>query len=250
MTQLVFIESNRVVTDSLTIAESFGKSHDKVMRDIRNLECSPGFSLANFGESTYENERGRTYKRYLITQDGFSFLVFGYTGSAAAAFKERYIAEFNRMRGQLQQANVGSYMIEDPIERAKRWIQEQEEKREIEQRAALYEEKANYVDDILKSKATVTTTQIAKDYGMSAMQLNRILKEERIQFKQKGQWLLYAKYHNKGYTKSRTVDIQRSDGRDEVVMNTQWTQSGRLFIHRILERRGKIALIEQELQYG
>lgn len=143
MTQLVFIENNRVVTDSLTIAESFGKSHDKVMRDIRNLECSPEFSLANFGESTYINERGRTYMKYLITQDGFSFLVFGYTGSAAATFKEKYIAEFNRMRGQLQQANVGSYMIEDPIERAKRWIQEQEEKREVEQKAALYEEKAN-----------------------------------------------------------------------------------------------------------
>lgn len=98
MTQLVFIDNGKTVTDSLTVALVFGKEHDKVMRDIRELECSKEFSLANFGESTYTNDRGRTYPKYIITQDGFSFLVMGYTGKEAARFKEKYIAEFNRMR--------------------------------------------------------------------------------------------------------------------------------------------------------
>lgn len=176
--------------------------------------------------------------------------MMGYTGRMAARFKERYISEFNRMRNQLQQTQKDSYMIDDPIARAQRWIEEQEKVRELEQRAALYEEKANYVDDILKSNATVTTTQIAKDYGMSAVQLNKILKDERIQFKQSGQWLLYAQYHNKGYTKSNTVDIQRSDGRGEIIMNTRWTQKGRLFIHDVLVKRGYVAMMDRELQYG
>ncbi|MCM3783706.1 Rha family transcriptional regulator [Neobacillus mesonae] len=98
MNQLVFIQDGKTVTDSLTVADVFGKDHDKVMRDIRELECSKEFSLANFGESTYRNERGRVYPKYIITQDGFSFLVMGYTGKEAARFKEMYISEFNRMR--------------------------------------------------------------------------------------------------------------------------------------------------------
>ncbi|AUS03725.1 antirepressor [Paenibacillus phage Honeybear] len=101
MNQLVFIENGKTVTDSLTVAEVFGKEHDKVLRDIRELDCSEEFSLANFGESTYTNERGRTYPKYIITQDGFSFLVMGYTGKEAAKFKEMYITEFNRMREKL-----------------------------------------------------------------------------------------------------------------------------------------------------
>ncbi|AXF40115.1 Rha family transcriptional regulator [Paenibacillus phage Eltigre] len=103
MNQLVFIENGKTVTDSLTVAEVFGKRHDNVVQDIKNLECSQEFSLLNFQESTYTNERGRTYPKYIITQDGFSFLVMGYTGKEAAKFKEMYIAEFNRMREKLTQ---------------------------------------------------------------------------------------------------------------------------------------------------
>jgi Rha family phage regulatory protein len=101
MSQLVFIEKGQAVTDSLTVAEVFGKDHDKVLRDIRELDCSTEFSAANFGESTYTNERGRTYPKYIITQDGFTFLVMGYSGKEAARFKEMYIIEFNRMKQQL-----------------------------------------------------------------------------------------------------------------------------------------------------
>jgi len=101
MNKLVFIDNNRLVTDSLIIAETFGKRHDNVLQDINNLECSQEFSLLNFQESTYKNERGREYPKFLITQDGFTFLVMGYTGKDAAHFKEMYINEFNRMREQL-----------------------------------------------------------------------------------------------------------------------------------------------------
>lgn len=52
MENLVFIENNKVVTDSLTIAGVFGKEHNKVLRDIRELECSEQFRLSNFGQST------------------------------------------------------------------------------------------------------------------------------------------------------------------------------------------------------
>lgn len=83
------------------VAEVFGKRHDNVIRDIKSLECSEEFSLLNFEESNYTNERGKTYTKYYITQDGFSFLVMGYNGKEAASFKENYIREFNRMRDEL-----------------------------------------------------------------------------------------------------------------------------------------------------
>ncbi|KYG30043.1 hypothetical protein AZF04_20070 [Alkalihalobacillus trypoxylicola] len=116
----------------------------------------------------------------------------GYTGKEASRFKEQYINEFNRMKNHISQTSkdLDSYMIEDPVERAKRWIEEQQQIQMLEQRAALYEEKAHYVDEILKSQNVLTITQIAKDYGMSGMALNRILKEEGVQYKLRGQWLL------------------------------------------------------------
>lgn len=101
MTQLVFIENGKTVTDSLIIAEVFGKEHKNVIRDIENLECSEEFNRLNFERIYYTDSRNRLKPKYIITQDGFSFLVMGYTGKEAARFKEMYIREFNRMREQM-----------------------------------------------------------------------------------------------------------------------------------------------------
>lgn len=105
-----------------------------------------------------------------------------------------------------------------------------------------------YVDLILQSDGTVTTTQIAADYGLSAKKLNKILNEEKIQHKVNDQWILYSNMMNKGYTKSETIDIERSDGRIESKMHTRWTQKGRLKIHEILTNLGFIANYDREQQ--
>lgn len=96
--QLVFIENEKPVTDSLTIADAFKKGHDKVLRDIRCLKCSEPFRIANFGESSYNNKQGRVMPMFIVTFDGFSMLAMGYSGDKAMQFKERYINEFNRTR--------------------------------------------------------------------------------------------------------------------------------------------------------
>ncbi|RDY70284.1 hypothetical protein DXT76_13495 [Halobacillus trueperi] len=106
MNQLVFIENNRPVADSLTVAEAFGKRHDNVIKDIRSLECSQEFSLLNFEESTYKTERGRKYPMFIMTERGFTLLVMGYTGPNAMEFKEKYIEEFHKMREQIQNNKV------------------------------------------------------------------------------------------------------------------------------------------------
>lgn len=105
--------------------------------------------------------------------------------------------------------------------------------------------KADYTDTILKNPGLVTITQIAKDYGMSGKQMNNILHDLHIQYKQSGQWLLYSEHHGKGYTHSETVDIKRSNGREDIKMNTKWTQKGRLFIYELLKKNEILPLIER-----
>lgn len=105
--------------------------------------------------------------------------------------------------------------------------------------------RADYTDRILSNPGLVTITQIAKDYGMSGKALNKLLADLGVQYKQSGQWLLYAKYHDAGYTHSKTINITRSDGRNDVVMETKWTQKGRLFIYELLKYNGIFPNIEQ-----
>lgn len=106
--------------------------------------------------------------------------------------------------------------------------------------------KANYVDLILSSRSLVTTTQIAKDYGVSARAFNKMLNELGVQYKVNGQWVLYSKYQNSGFVHSKTIDITRSDGRSDVKMQTEWTQKGRLFLYELLKKENTVPLIERD----
>lgn len=106
--------------------------------------------------------------------------------------------------------------------------------------------KADYTDVILKSNSLVTITQIAKDYGMSGRDFNKKLHELKVQYKQNEQWLLYSKYHDKGYTHSETIAITRSNGIKDTKMNTKWTQKGRLFLYDLLKENDILPMIEME----
>lgn len=116
----------------------------------------------------------------------------------------------------------------------------------LEQQVKEYEPKVTYYDQILQSKSLLTITQIAKDYGLSGQELNKTLHKEKVQFKQSGQWLLYASHQDKGYTKSDTQRFLRSDGEEGTKLHTKWTQKGRLFIHSVLERKGILAIMDKE----
>lgn len=108
--------------------------------------------------------------------------------------------------------------------------------------------KADYVDKILKSNSLVTITQIAKDCGMSGQGMNKVLHDLHIIYSCNKQWLLYSQHQAKGYTFSETVDIPREDGTTKVVMNTKWTQKGRLFLYETLKKRNLLPLIERKEQ--
>ena len=90
------------VVSSLDVAETFGKEHKNVLKDIRELNCSEEFGRLNFEPTDYVDEHNRKQPMYYITRDGFTLLAMGYTGEKAMRFKEAYIKQFNAMERMLQ----------------------------------------------------------------------------------------------------------------------------------------------------
>ena len=123
--------------------------------------------------------------------------------------------------------------------------------RVLESRNALLEEitaqqkpLTDYARNILSSTQTVTVTQIAQDYGFSAVRFNNLLMRLRVQHKVGGQWILYMPFLNKGYVQSFSSYFVSPDGEVQVKLHTRWTQSGRLFLYDELKKAGLLPLIE------
>ena len=98
--------------------------------------------------------------------------------------------------------------------------------------------KADYADEVLDSVSCLTTTQIAKELNMTGCELNNLLRTLRVQYRQSGQYLLYADYARLGYAQSRTLRIRFSNGRVKTHHYLVWTERGRYFIHRLVEKVG------------
>jgi len=100
MNDIVFKNGNEVKTTSKIIADVFGKTHRDVTKAIRVMECSDEFRASNFGQSSYLSKQNKRLKCYDITKDGFFFLAMGFTGKAAAKWKESFINAFNELDKQ------------------------------------------------------------------------------------------------------------------------------------------------------
>ena len=106
--------------------------------------------------------------------------------------------------------------------------------------------KATYYDLVLQTKNAVNITTIAKDYGLSAVTLNKKLHDYGVQYKQGGTWLLYQQYADKGYTKTKTGVYTNQAGEEYASVHTRWTQKGRMFIYEILKEHGILPKMEEE----
>lgn len=106
--------------------------------------------------------------------------------------------------------------------------------------------KARYYDIVLNSAGVMPISTIAKDYGKSAIWLNKWLHEHSVQFKQGDMWLLYQKYADRGYVQSKTYTVDNGNGNTIAKPRTCWTQKGRLFIYDLLKSEGILPLIEQD----
>ncbi|UOB18609.1 Rha family transcriptional regulator [Abyssalbus ytuae] len=231
---LVIEYKGKSCTTSRLISEKFNKQHKDVLKSIRNLQCSNEFIRRNFALSSYMNDQNRKMPEYVITKDGFSFLVMGFTGTHAAKFKEDYINAFNEMEARLRnsissmsRADLLRLALRQEEEKERLLIQTKHQEKQLKESA----HKVQFHDKVLNSNSTYNINLIAKELGMSAVTLNRLLNEKRIQYKQNGTWVLYEKYQNRGYTKTKTYTYTDSNGNQLTSVLTVWTELGRKFIH-------------------
>lgn len=133
----------------------------------------------------------------------------------------------------------GIYAIDEFLEEAIRTLRAERLARLAAEQALLEAApKISYYDVVLKSSPLLTTTEIAKDYGLSAKRLNQVLHAAGVQFKQSGRWFLYAKHAQQGYTQSKTHEYDEGKTRTHMY----WTQKGRLFIYDLLKAQGVLPI--------
>ncbi len=156
--------NGQLVVSSRQVAENFGKRHDHVMRDIVAYQKD----VPNFGEMFYETTSpdayGRAQKTYLMNRDGFSLLAMGFTGSKALEWKLKYIKAFNEMEKTLKEQR-DSYMIEDPVERALKWAEEQREKQKALKALKEAKPKVETYDALVSRESYVGIREMAKLIG-------------------------------------------------------------------------------------
>lgn len=245
---------------SLQIAEITARLHKNVMRAIRNME--PAWEKINgrkFELVDYKDEKGETRPCYSLNKEECLYIATKFNDEARA----KLIKRWKELEEQHQKPSVP----QNYLEALKSLVKAEEEKQQLALENKQKDEtiitiskanvelgnkitemlpKVSYYDRILQSNATMTITQIAQDYGMSAIAMNKELEPMRIQHKERGQWILYAQFLKGGYVHSRAVDIIRRDGRHDVKYNTEWTMKGRLFLYEALKGKGILPLIEQE----
>lgn len=238
--------SNSPKMSSREIAEITGKQHKHVLRDIRNMEPAwEKITQSKFGLSEYEDTTGRKLPEYQLDKREVLYVATKWNDEIRA----KLILRWEELENAQTKINPRLTLVEalrayaDEVERNEKLKGEIEVKNVL---IAEYEPKVTYYDQILASTDTITVTQIAKDYGMTAQELNKLLHENKIQFKQSGQWILYKEYAKLGYTKSHTTPIIYKDGRKGDQLHTRWTQKGRLFLYELLKQKGHLPLIEQE----
>ena len=226
---------------------------DKFIRSSRGTEMGKLFtSLKEMQEKLGRQDN------WFISESGVYSLIFGSKLPTAKKFKRWVTSEvLPSIRKH------GAYMTEDTIKKvitepdfiiklATELKKEQEQNKQLTETCSQQQQvigelkpKADYVDRILNSKSLVPITAIAKDYGMSGRKMNETLHHLGVIYKIGRQWLLYSQHQNCGYTASETVEITRSNGMSDVVLNTKWTQKGRLFLYNLLKGKGIIPAIER-----
>lgn len=237
---------------SLQIAELTGKNHKEVMRSIRNME--PAWEKINgrkFALVEYRDAKGESRPCYNLTKTECLYVATKFNDEARAKLILRWEELETEATKQYQVPTsfreallLAAAQQEQIEEQQKLLVAQNEQIRDLNEANAEMRVKVSYYDQILASKSTVTTTQIAQDYGMSAKKFNIELRNLKIQRKVGGQWILYAPYNTMGYVHSETF-IPECFTTGKVVMVTKWTQRGRLFLYEILKKKGVLPLIER-----
>lgn len=202
-------------------------------------------------DAPIQGDLGGTQTMTVINESGLYSLILSSKLPTAKKFKHWVTSEvlpaIRKHGGYLTDEKIEEvlYNPDTLIKLATQLKDEREGRLIAEQQVAELKPKASYLDEILANKELITVSVIAKDYGMSAMQFNKLLHNLKVQFKQGKSWLLYSNYQSLGWTSSSTKQVTKKDGSTMNVMNTKWTQKGRLGLYELLKRHDILPMIER-----
>lgn len=251
MNDLVIMNNHQAVTTSLKVAEVFEKNHRDVMEKIRNMSAENSAVLKMFVEDEYTNSQNKQQPMYYMNRDGFTLLAMGFTGSKAMEFKLKYIDAFNRMEEQIKKTYViqkqDSYMITDPVQRAKRWIEEQEEHQvkldEEVRKNEILQPKALFADSVAASHTTILIGELAKilrgnGINIGANRLFQWMRDQGYLISRKGTDynMPTQRSMNLGLFKIKESTITHSNGSVSISKTTKVTGKGQqYFINKFMK---------------
>lgn len=188
--ELVVMQNQQAVTTSLRVAEVFGKEHRTVLRNINNLTAQNCAVKKIFAESTYLNKQKHKQPMFYMNRDGFTLLAMGFNGKKAMEFKLKCIEAFNKMENYIKKQQ--QFAMPQTFGEALQMAADQQKLIEKNQ------PKVDYYDEQMRNPGLMTVTEIAKDFGLSATQINKFLEIKHIQYKQGKHWILYQEYADQG----------------------------------------------------
>ncbi|OHO58457.1 hypothetical protein HMPREF2650_05625 [Staphylococcus sp. HMSC035F02] len=237
--QEIKIENNSelgAVVSSRVVANELKRRHGDVIEGLETMISENGNLRSLIIPSTYKVKgQNRSYKEYLLTKDGFTLYMFNIQGHND--FKMAYINKFNEMERQLSQP-VASYMIDDPVKRAEKWIEEQKEKQNLLEQNTLqqkqieeFKPKALFADAVNSSNSSILVGELAKLISQNGVKI--------------GQNRLFEWLRNNGYLIKRgenyNLPTQRSCdlGIMDIKKRTQNNPDGSIRVTRTTKITGK-----------
>lgn len=228
-----------LMASSREVAQNFGKLHKNVLQSIKNMECSEDFARLNFQPSEYVDATGRSLPQMLMTRDGFTFLVMGFTGKEAAAWKEKYIAAFNAMEERLRTIPA---MLSGPQLMAAALIEANATMTAQAQQIESMQDDVAAHERLTKADGSLNITEAAKNLGMRPKDLFDWLSHNGWIYKRAGAagWLGYQPKCNQGLLEHKTTTVLRADGSEKVTEQVRITAKGLSVLAKLIFPTAKL----------
>ena len=230
--------------NSREIAEHTGKRHADVMEAIRNMEPAwekvhgRKFSLM-FSISELPNGGQRKDPYYELTKTECLYVATKFNDEARARLIFRWEELEKQQAIDLTNPDTILTIVQN-------WKKAEDDRQRLQLTTEIQQKelseaapKVEYYNEVMQSESLIPTNIIAKELGMSAVSLNKLLNQLNIIYRSGETWVLYHKYQNKGYTGTKTVSYSDSLGNKQTAVHTYWTEVGREFIHHVVKEYSK-----------
>lgn len=221
-----------LVVSSRQVAEDFGKKHKHVLEAIENIKAQNSAVTKMFIESSYKAGTGKNYKEYLLTRDGFSLLVMGFTGPEALEWKLKYIEAFNNMESYIKEQNRVPKNFAEALRLAAK-LEEEKERLVLEN--SEMRPKAEFYDDVAGSKDAISIGEVAKVLGIKGIGRNNLFKLLRDKKILQSNNQPYQEYIDRGYFRVIEQRWTTANGDTKISIKTLVYQKGLDYIRKVAQ---------------